>query len=103
MGHRMRFFGKALPGLRVPQLKRKTEFYIFELLSLAFGISLAQFFFVPDWRWRSFAICALGYVAAFCAMVSIRCIHCQEPLGRVNGRWSAFADDSCSKCGRDHG
>jgi hypothetical protein len=103
MGHQMRFFEKAGLGVRLPQLRRKTEFYLFEVLSLAFGASLAQFFFVHDWRWQNFAICALGYVASFCAMVSIRCIHCREPLGRVNGKWSAFADDSCSKCGRDHG
>jgi hypothetical protein len=99
----MRFFEKAGSGFRLPQLRRKTEFYVFELLSLVFGASLAQFFFVRDWGWQSFAICALGYVASFCAMISIRCTHCREPLGRVNGGWSAFADDSCSKCGRDHG
>jgi hypothetical protein len=94
---------KNRQGIRWPQLKRKTEFYVFELLALAFGTSLAQFFFVHELRWQNLAICVLGYAASFCAMVSIRCTHCREPIGRVNGKWGPFADPSCSKCGRDHG
>jgi hypothetical protein len=89
--------------IRLPQLKRKTEFYIFEVFSLTFGASLAQVFFVQQLRWQTLAICALGYAASFTTMVSIRCAHCKEPIGRVNGRWAPFPDHSCSKCGRDHG
>ena len=90
-------------ALRLPQLKRKMEFYIFEALALAFGASLARVFFVHALRWQTFAICALGYAASFALMVSVRCAHCREPLGRVNGKWGPFADWRCSKCGRDHG
>ena len=89
--------------IRLPQLKRRTEFYIFEVFALTFGASLAQVFFVRQLRWQTLAICALGYGASFATMVSIRCRHCREPIGRVNGRWAPFPDDSCSKCGRDHG
>jgi hypothetical protein len=89
--------------IRLPQLKRRTEFYIFEVLALTFGASLAQVFFVHQLRWQTLATCALGYAASFAMMVSIRCAHCKEPIGRVDGRWGPFPDDSCSKCGRDHG
>ena len=95
--------GQKRSELRLPHLKRKTEFYIFELFALTFGASLAQVFFFHQLRWETLAICGLGYVASFATMVSIRCIHCKEPIGRVNGRWGPFPDDSCSKCGRDHG
>lgn len=91
------------PILRLPQLGRKTEFYIFELLALVFGASASQVFFTHDIRWRTLAVCALGYAASFGMMVSVRCLHCREPLGRVNGKWGFFPDASCSKCGRDHG
>ncbi len=89
--------------IRLPQLKRKTEFYIFEVFALAFGASLAQVFFVHELRWQTLAICALGYATSFTTMVSIRCAHCREPIGLVNGRWGPFAEDSCSRCGQDHG
>ena len=89
--------------LRVPQLKRKAEFYIFEALALAFGASISQVFFVHQLRWQNVAICILGYAASFAMMVSVRCSHCREPLGRVDGKWVAIAQTHCSKCGRDHG
>jgi hypothetical protein len=91
------------PALRLPQLKRKTEFYVFEVLALAFGASASRVFFTHDIRWETLAICALGYAAAFGMMVSVRCLHCREPLGRVNGKWGFFPEINCSKCGRDHG
>jgi hypothetical protein len=94
---------KRLPALRVPQLKRKTEFYVFELLSLVFGASVSQVFFIHEIRWQTLAVCALGYTASFAMMVSVRCLHCREPLGRVNGKWGFFPDEACTKCGRDHG
>jgi hypothetical protein len=87
----------------LPQLKRKTEFYIFELLALLFGAGASQVFFVQDIRWRTLAICGFGYVASFAMMVSIRCLHCREPLGRIDGKWGFFPEVNCSKCGRDHG
>jgi hypothetical protein len=88
---------------RLPQLTRRMEFYIFELLALAFGMSMARVFFVHELRWQTFAISVLGYVASFAMMVSVKCMHCREPLGRVDGKWGPFADAACSKCGRDHG
>jgi hypothetical protein len=90
-------------AVRLPQLRRKTEFYIFEALALVFGASASQVFFVHDLRWQSLAICAAGYAVSFLIMVSIRCTHCREPLGRVNGKWGPFPQALCSKCGRDHG
>lgn len=89
--------------VRLPQLKRKTEFYIFEVLALVFGASASQIFFIRDYRWQSLAICAAGYAVSFGIMVSIRCTHCREPLGRVNGKWGPFPHSLCSKCGREHG
>jgi hypothetical protein len=94
---------KRLPALRVPQLRRKTEFYIFEALALVFGASASQVFFLHEIHWRSVAICGLGYAASFAMMVSIRCAHCKEPLGKVNGKWVPIAESQCTKCGRDHG
>ncbi len=89
--------------LRLPKLRRKTEFYIFEALALGFGASASQFFFVNEIRWQQLMICGVGYVASFAMMVSVKCIHCREPLGRVDGRWVPIPDSFCSKCGRDHG
>ena len=94
---------RRLGAPKVPQLRRKTEFYIFELLALAFGASVSQIFFVRDLRWQTLAICVIGYVVSFAMMVSVKCMHCREPIGRVRGRWGFFAEDNCSKCGRDHG
>ena len=89
--------------LRLPQLRRKTEFYVFEALALAFGASASQFFFVDHIRWQSLMVCGIGYVASFIMMVSVRCSHCREPIGRVDGKWVPIAHAMCSKCGRDHG
>ena len=91
------------PVLRLPQLGRKAEFYIFEGLALVFGASASQVFFTHDIRWQTLAICALGYAASFAMMVSVRCMHCREPVGKVNGKWGFFPEINCSKCGRDHG
>jgi len=90
-------------AFRLPQLRRKTEFYIFEALALVFGASASQVFFVHNIGWQSLAICAAGYAVSFAMMVSVRCVHCREPLGRVDGKWAPFPQTSCSKCGRDHG
>ena len=92
-----------LGPVKVPQLRRRTEFYVFEMLALSFGACASKVFFVHDFSWRWLAMCALGYVGSFCMMVSIRCIHCREPLGRINGRWGFFPAEICRKCGRDHG
>ncbi len=94
---------RRLPALRVPQLRRKTEFYIFEALALVFGASASHFFFPREIHWQSVAICGLGYAASFAMMVNIRCTHCKEPLGKVNGKWVPMPETQCSKCGRDHG
>jgi hypothetical protein len=90
-------------SIRFPQLRRKTEFYIFEILALGFGASAAQFFFVDEVRWQQLVICGVGYAASFAMMVSVKCIHCKEPLGRVDGKWVPIPESQCSKCGRDHG
>jgi len=90
-------------AVKVPGLKRKTEFYIFELLALAFGASASQFFFVHQIRWQQIVICCLGYVTSFVMMISVKCTHCKEPIGKVDGKWVPFAHDQCSRCGRDHG
>lgn len=89
--------------LRVPQLKRKAEFYIFEALAFAFGGSASLFFFLHWVGWQTLAICGVGYAASFAMMVTVRCSHCREPLGRVNGRWGPIAETRCSKCNRDPG
>ena len=94
---------RRLGAPKLPQLRRKTEFYVFELLALAFGASASQIFFVHELSWQTLAICGLGYAASFAMMVSVKCTHCREPLGRVNGKWGFLAEDICSKCGRDHG
>ena len=90
-------------SIRLPQLRRRTEFYIFEALALGFGASAAQFFFVHEIRWQQLVICGVGYVTSFAMMVSVKCVHCKEPLGRVDGNWVPIPEASCSKCGRDHG
>lgn len=90
-------------ALKIPQLRRRTEFYVFELLALTFGASAARVFFVHELSWQWLLSCLLGYVACFAMMVSVKCVHCREPLGRVNGKWGAFAEEICSRCGRDHG
>jgi hypothetical protein len=92
-----------IPSIRLPQLRRKTEFYIFEALALGFGASAAQFFFVDVVRWQQVVICGVGYAASFAMMVSVKCAHCREPLGRVDGKWVPIPETQCSKCGRDHG
>lgn len=89
--------------LRLPQLRRKAEFYIFEALALLFGASASLIFFLHALRWQTLAVCAVGYAASFAMMVSVRCSHCREPLGRVNGKWGPIAQTPCSKCNRDPG
>jgi len=88
---------------KIPRLRRRTEFYLFEMFALSFGASASKVFFVHDISWLWLATCALGYVASFSMMVSVRCTHCHEPLGRINGKWGFFPDEICLKCGRDHG
>jgi len=94
---------KGRGALRAPQLRRKTEFYVFEALALAFGASVAQVFIVHEIRWQTLLICLAGYAASFAMIVSVRCSHCQEPVGRIDGKWGPLANGWCSKCGRDHG
>jgi hypothetical protein len=36
-------------------------------------------------------------------MVSVKCMHCREPLGRAEAKTGFSAEDKFSKCGRDHG
>jgi len=91
-----------LATLKVPQLPKKAEFYVFEIFALAFGASASQFIFTTEIHWQQIIVCGLGYVASFLMMVSVRCAHCREPLGRVNGKWSPLAAAECSKCGHDH-
>lgn len=90
-------------AVKLPQLRRRAEFYVFELLALTFGASAARVFFVHGLSWQWLVTCMLGYIASFAMMVSVKCIHCREPLGRVNGKWGPFPQEICSKCGRDHG
>jgi hypothetical protein len=91
-----------LSALKVPQLPKKMEFYVFELLALGFGASASQFFF-HEIRWPQILVCGLGYVASFAMMVRVRCVHCREPVGKVDGKWVPVASQACSKCGHDHG
>jgi len=93
---------KGRRALQGPQLRRKTEFYIFEVLALLFGASLAHVF-VHEIRWQTLVLCLAGYAASFAMMVSVRCAHCREPVGRIDGKWRPLANGLCSKCGRDHG
>jgi hypothetical protein len=91
-----------LSPLRFPQLPRKVEFYIFELLAFGFGASVSQVFF-RGLHWQQLLICTLGYAASFAMMVTVRCVHCREPVGKVDGKWVPVAAPACSKCGHDHG
>lgn len=89
--------------IRIPRLRKKTEFYVFEVFALAFGASASQFFFTRDLRWQQIVICGLGYAASFAMMVSAKCVHCREPVGRIDGKWAPLPRAQCSKCGHDHG
>ena len=90
-----------LPPLHFSKVSKRSQFLLCETMVLLFGIAACTLFQGHAVRWAAVIPCMIGYLASFSLMLTTRCDHCNEPVGRERGRLVAVPHTHCERCGND--